>query len=176
MFRNEVAGNGRAPRNEVTVVRPGANYASLMQIRIDSKTYPRLHSIPLDEARRELEKIVLTAFQYVGRETDTQTVMTIADNLLNELLADLDDIGTDNVTLEEISRVVKRAVLGQRREMYGINFASLYAVIADYCRGEGYQVERDIASMERSKREKLLAESAASALIDAHAAELARRR
>lgn len=142
--------------NKVTIAgkRP-----TLLEIRSDSKQFPRLIAYPKEEAINRVSEMVLLAYQYRGQEADISNVYMIASNLVEELLADEDGYGSQFITLEEIHRVIKRAVLGQGKELYGISFASLYAAIMDYVKNEGHQVQRQATEENRKKQRAALNEA-----------------
>lgn len=153
--------------NEVT------NYTgkvSLLGMRADSKQFPRLHSIPREQAIAGMVKIVSQAFLYRGQASDPSNIQFIASTLLDELLED-DKYGARNISLGEIQVVVKRAVLGGS-EMFGISIASLYKVIMDYVKGEGHLIEREIQERKRKDSDNALRKAAAlNTMLQAYTGE-----
>ena len=171
MVRNDIVNIDR-PHQDILVVSPGFNTNTLMEIRMDKKRFPRLCQYTREEAVYKISQIVLTAFQYRGQQADPQNIAFIASNLVDELAADLDGYGTKFITLEEISRVIKRAVLGQGKEMFGISFASLYSAIVDYCKGEGHEIEKQIQEIGQRKREQELKDSIIAPMLQSYAGAL----
>ena len=153
--------------NEVT------NYTgkvSLLDMRADSKQFPRLHSIPREQAIAGMVKIVTQAFLYRGQASDPSNIQFIASTLLDELLED-DKYGARNISLGEIQVVVKRAVLGGS-EMFGISIASLYKVIMDYVKTEGHLIEREIQERKRKDSDNALRNAAAlNTMLQAYTGE-----
>lgn len=174
MVRNEIVNVGR-PHQDVLVVSPGFSTDSLMEIRMDKKKYPRLCQYTREQAVYKMSQIVLTAFQFRGQQADPQNVAFIASNLVDELGADMDNVGTKYITFEEISRAVKKSVLGQGREMFGISFASLYSAIMDYVKGEGHQIEVQIREQGLKAREKELKDSIIAPMLQAYTGALIKK-
>ncbi|MBQ5593892.1 MAG: hypothetical protein IIU76_04850, partial [Bacteroidales bacterium] len=61
---------------------------------------------------------------------------------------------------EEIKRVVRKSVLGQGKEMYGISVSSIFQALADYCKGEGKVADKEakqIASKQKELRNSIIA-------------------
>lgn len=128
--------------NKLTTMRSQPAQVSLLDMRRDSKRFPRLNTYPREKAVEELKVIISQAFLYRGQAADPNNVLFITTNLLDELLADYDGIGTKYISMAEISRVVKKSILTE--EMYGISVASLYKAIRRYCEGEGHEAEEQI--------------------------------
>lgn len=167
---NELTG-----RTEQLVVSPDVCQASLVDIRMDSQKYPRLCSFTRREAVFHMSKIVLMAFQYKGMQADPANVSFISTSLVDELGADYDKIGAKYITFEEIHRVVKRAVLGQGKEMFGISFASLYAVIADYIKGEGHQIQKAANEKYREQKRNELRDAIIAPMIQGMSADMLKK-
>lgn len=145
--------------------------ASLVDIRIDPQRYPRIKSIPMLQALNDIGAIVAMAFNYTGREYTPETLQLVAGGLYTELITDELGVGTSNITIEEIGRAVRRAVLGET-EMYGINVSSLYKAICAYCTGEGHAAQTAANNRRRAEREKALKVSAAGAMIESYTGKL----
>ena len=136
------------------------NRATLVDIRTDNKKFPRLHTYRKEDAVTHMNVIILMAFQLRGQNADVQTIMQMSSSLIDILNDDDYGIGTKYLSFEEIKRVVKKAVLGQAREMYGLSVSSLFQVLADYCRGEGRMADKEakeIASKRKEIRESIIA-------------------
>ena len=167
-MRNELVNNGRSPQNEVMV----SGSVSVVQMRMDQRTYPRLKNVPYETAIKELVKIVGNAFMFSGRNATEHDVAFIATNLYQELMSDEQNLGMMNISLAEIGRCVKKAIFGQGKEMFGISVASLYIIIADYCKGEGHMAEKQIEEMSKVRRMQELKASSVGALIDSYAGQM----
>ena len=100
------------------------------------------------------------AYQYRGQQADTYTIMQISSSLIDILMEDEFSIGTKYISFEEIKRVIKRAVLGQGKEMFGISVSSIFQAIADYCKGEGRVASKqatEIAAKQRELKNSIIA-------------------
>ena len=134
--------------------------ATLVEIRTDNKRFPRLHTYRREDAVTQMNIIILMAFQFRGQQADVATITQMSNSLIDILNDDEYGIGTKYLSFEEIKRVVKKAVLGQAREMYGLSVSSLFQVLADYCKGEGRMADneaKEIASKRKEIRESIIA-------------------
>lgn len=87
--------------------------------------------------------IILMAFQFRGQQADAPTITQMSNSLVDILNEDEYKIGTRFLSFEEIKRVVRKAVLGQSKEMYGISVSSIFQALADYCKGEGKVADKE---------------------------------
>lgn len=142
--------------------------ASLVEVRMNQRLYPRLCQYPHDAAIAELVKIVTTAFLYTGREVDPRNINFIATNLYDNIMAE-DKHGARNITLYELNRAVKKAVLSG--EMYGISVATLYKAVMDYAKGEGAVANEQAAEKAKHERRMMLEKSGVSAMLTAYTGE-----
>ena len=144
--------------NQLTTIP--AEKATLVDIRTDNKRFPRLHTYRREDAIAQMNIIIMMAFQYRGQQADTQTIILMSSSLIDILNEDEYGIGTKFLSFEEIKRVVRKAALGQSKEMYGISVSSLFQALADYCKGEGRmanQQAREIAANQREMRNSIIA-------------------
>ena len=144
--------------NQLTTIP--AEKATLVDIRTDNKRFPRLHTYRREDAIAQMNMIIMMAFQYRGQQADTQTIILMSSSLIDILNEDEYGIGTKFLSFEEIKRVVRKAALGQSKEMYGISVSSLFQALADYCKGEGRmanQQAREIAVNQREMRNSIIA-------------------
>ncbi len=159
----------RQMSNELTTQSGLVNYnpgqASLLEMRADSSRFPRIKTMPREQAVNGMSRIVSQAFLYRGQAADSTNIHFIANALVDEILAD-DKFGAAFLSLGEIQVVVKRAVLGGS-EMFGISVASLYKVIMDYVKGEGHLNQKKIEEMRRSATDRAVKASATSPMIQA---------
>jgi hypothetical protein len=133
---------------------------TLVDIRTDNKRFPRLYSYKREEAMPQMNMIIMMAFQYRGQQADAQSIMQMSSSLIEILNDDEYGIGTKYLTFEEIKRVIKRAALGQGKEMYGISVSSLFQALADYCRGEGRMADqqaKEVVAKRRDLRNAIIA-------------------
>lgn len=148
--------------------------ATLVEIRTDSKRFPRLYSYNREEAISQMNMIVMMAYQFRGQQADVQTIFQMSSSLIDILLEDEFGIGTQYLTFEEIKRVIRKAVLGQGKEMYGLSVSSLFQALSEYCKGEGRNADREakqIASKEKERRMSIIAP-----MIQGYAEELANKK
>ena len=144
--------------NQLTTIP--AEKATLVDIRTDNKRFPRLHSYQREEAIMQMNMIIMMAFQFRGQQADAQTIIQMSSSLIDILNEDEYGIGTKFLSFEEIKRVVRKAALGQGKEMYGISVSSLFQALADYCRGEGKAAAKqasEIAMRQRETKQAIMA-------------------
>ena len=161
--------------NEMTttssqLMTPASSQASLLEMRMDKKKFPRIGAFTREQAVFEMSKIVSQAFLYKGQAADPTNIQFISCSLVDELQADLDKLGTRNISFAEISRIVKRSVL--QDEMYGISVASLYKVIIEYIKGEGHRLHQQVAEMRRKREEREIKNFVIAPMLQAYAGEL----
>ena len=152
------------------LMTPASNQVSLLDIRKDAKRFPRLHTYSREQAVTEMSKIVSQAFLYKGQAADPKNIQFISCSLVDELQADLDKLGTRNISFAEISRVVKRAVL--QDEMYGISVASLYKVIVEYVKGEGLKLQQQVKEEQNKVQHEYIKNSVVAPMLQAYAGQL----
>lgn len=162
--------NNNLTTTDNQLMTPETSQASLLEIRMDAKRYPRLHTYTREQAVTEMTKVVSQAFLYKGQAADPTNIQFISCSLVDELRADLDKMGTKHLSFAEISRVVKRAVL--RDEMYGISVASLYKVIIDYIKGEGHRLQQEVLQKRRSIEQREIKNSIVAPMLQAYAGQL----
>jgi hypothetical protein len=75
-------------------------------------------------------------------DLDKDSITFMAQALITELLDDK-KYGAQYISFEEISRAVKKAVLRQGKEMYGLSVSSLYECIMDYIKNEGHIADKE---------------------------------
>ena len=147
-----------------------AERATLVDIRTDNKRFPRLHSYRREDAIAQMNMIIIMAFQFRGQQADTQSIILMSSSLIDILMEDEYGIGTKNLSFEEIKRVIRKAVLGQGREMFGISVSSLFQALADYCKGEGK--EADKRAKEIAFRQREIKNSIIAPMIQGHLEEM----
>ena len=108
----------------------------------------------------QMNMIIMMAFQFRGQQADAQTIIQMSSSLIDILNEDEYGIGTKYLSFEEIKRVVRKAALGQSKEMYGISVSSLFQALADYCKGEGNMAQKqatEIAAHQRETKDAIMA-------------------
>jgi hypothetical protein len=88
-----------------------------------------------------MKSIIHMASMYMRADLDKDSITFMAQALITELLEDK-NYGAKYISFEEISRAVKKAVLRQGKEMYGLSVSSLYACIIDYIKTEGHVADK----------------------------------
>lgn len=167
----------RQMNNELTtqssaMVNYNPGKATLLEMRADSTRFPRIKTIPREQAVMGMAKIISQAFLYRGQAADLTNIQFISSALVDELLED-DKYGAGYLSLAEIQVVVKRAVLGGS-EMFGISVASLYKVIMEFVKGEGHRNQQQVLEQRQKETERILKESALAPMLQAYTGEFIR--
>lgn len=155
---------------ETGMIKRGSGAVSLMEIRLHPERYPRLKDIPEEQAVTALKQIVVTATMYRGQEIDESKADFTARTLRTELMEET-QYGAQFVTLEEIRRAVKKAVL-EDADLYGINVASLYKVILNYVKGEGHAADNSAHEYVKAQRRAIAQGRAADTMLQVYAGKL----
>ena len=145
------------------LIVPGSQ-SSLLEIRMDSKKYPRLCRYSKEDADREMVTIVSKAFLYRGQTADPSVIGFTASALVDELLQE-DKYGAKYLSMEEISRIIKKAVL--ESDIF-ISVSSLYKVILDFCKGEGTRIQQEASALKRKQDEESLRNSVVAPMLQAY--------
>lgn len=135
---------------------------SLVEIRSNSEMYPRLCRIARPFALRDLAVIISKALLYRGQDAEAEKVSFIASSLYDELMADEQGLGLQYITMEEISRVVRRASLD--KDTFGISVATLYSAICTFAKGEGDAAQREADNNKKEADKALVQEHYGNAI------------
>ena len=135
-----------------------------LEIRMDSKTYPRLCRYNRDDANKAMVKIVSQAFLYRGQTADPSVISFTASSLVEELMQE-EKWGAKYLSMEEISRIVKKAVL--EGDIF-ICTASLYKAVIEYCKGEGTRIQQEADALKRKQDEESLRNSVVAPMLQAY--------
>lgn len=133
--------------NEVIIPQEPATLAvynrrvDLVEVRRDAVTFPRISATPKEEAVKKMIALVYAAFLYRGQEIVPEKVRFIASALVDEILAD-PHFGLPSLSWMEIGMVIRRAVLGGAKELYGVSVASLYSALVEYAKTEGHEASK----------------------------------
>lgn len=149
--------------NSLTISNP--QEATLLEMRADSRRFPRLNTYDREEAYKAMIPVITQAFLYKGHTADPEAIRFIATNLVDELLADT-KYGAGNISLGEIQKVIKRAIL--ETDIPVISVSTLYRIIIDYAKGEGNDLERQI------RQRKVIPSAPVGAMIDSYAGAMAK--
>lgn len=158
--------------NNLTTIPP--EKATLVDIRTDARRFPRLHTYRREEAIAQMNMIVMMAYQYRGQHADAQTIMQLSTSLIDILNEDEYQIGTKYLSFEEIKRIVRKAALGQTKEMYGISVSSLFQALAEYCKGEGRMASKQASEIAAKQRE--IKNAIIAPMLQGYTEELAQRK
>ena len=127
--------------NEVIAYNDQSKDISLVEIRREPDRFPRLNRVSFQEAMIRMQSIIHMASMYMRADLDKDSITFMAQALITELLDDK-KYGAQYISFEEIGRAVKKAVLRQGKEMYGLSVSSLYACIIDYIKTEGHDADK----------------------------------
>lgn len=139
---------------------------TLLDMRKDPKRFPRIGTYPREQAVFEMSKIVSQVFLYKGQTVDPINIQFISCSLVDELQADLDKMGTKNISFEEISRIVKRAVL---TDDIFLSVSSFYKVIMTYIKGEGHRLHKQVIAMQEREEQEQMRQSIIAPMLQAYA-------
>lgn len=153
--------------NDLTI--PNTN-ATLLDMRMDAKRFPRIGKVSREDAIVLMSKVVTEAYLYKGQNADITNVRYIASALVDELQSDMDNLGTRNISFAEIARIVKRAILTE--EMFGISVASLFKVILEYIKGEGHELQVKVREMRSNETQRQMRDSVVAPMLQAYAGKM----
>lgn len=154
------------------LMTPSSNQVSLLEMRMDENRFPRIGKYTREQAVFEMSKIVSQAFLYKGQAADSKNIQFISCALVDELQSDLDGLGTKNISFEEISRIVKRAIL---TDDIFLSVSSFYKVIMNYIKGEGHQLQKQIIAERKKADLEQIKKSPVYQMLTASAAEMAKQ-
>ena len=115
--------------------------ADIVAIRRDPVNYPRISATPREEAVTRMTRIVYAAFLYRNQATTKAVVNFTASALVDEIMSDT-HFGLPSLSWMEIGMVIRRAILGGAKELYGVSVSSLYAALVDYAKNEGHEASK----------------------------------
>ena len=159
--------------NSTALVRyatiPAPDYTTpAVELRSNRETYPHLSDIDRGDVLRIVKDYALAAFMIRGQKPDGQMLAVTAGILTDTLLADEKRIGTNALTVQELSRIFRDAAMEGDRP---VSAACLYEAVERYVLGPGHDAE---AESRRRLSKKTPALSPALARIDAAAAHFAK--
>lgn len=141
--------------NSVAIYDPKV---SLLEVRADSKTYPRIKDIPFSEAVEKVKAIILTAYIMKGQKPEGEDIERMAAILVSELV-ERNDYGTMYITLHEIHYAIRKGLLDPSQEVYGISVVSLFKLIAHFAKTEGRANQDAVMARRRTAVPKEIGEA-----------------
>ena len=160
--------------NNLPTIVPAPS-ATLKQIRMDSAKFPRISSYTKSDAVGCLTQLITVCLMYKGMNPDDYKIAYTAGMLYDEIMQDNDGLGLPSLSFEEVRRVFRKCVLGQGRELFGVNVASLYAALCDYAKGEGHLAQLEANTAVKLARKAMEKETGASVMMDVYAARMIRK-
>lgn len=143
--------NELVTQQRAAAIAQSSQRASLVDIRRDSASFPRIKQYAPDALLMELANSILMVYQYRGQKPNSaDEIKVMAQSLMAELL--VDDFGNDTkeLSMEEIRRALRKVGLRQGSDIYGINVGSLYNAILEFRRTEVEEARQKIATERRS--------------------------
>lgn len=143
--------NELVTQQKAVAIAQSSQRASLVDIRKNPMSFPRIKDYAPDALLMELKSSILMVYQYRGqRPNSSDEIKVMAESLMVELLAD--DFGNDTreLCMEEIRRALRKVGLRQGADMYGINVGSLYNAILDFRNTEVEDARQRVAAERRS--------------------------
>lgn len=110
----------------------------LVQIRLHPEKFPRVGTTSEDVAVAKMTPLVYGAFLYRGTDVSSETVSFIATALVREINNDR-KYGLRELSWLEVGMVIRNAVLGGGRELFGVSVSTLYTALLEYAKNEGHQ-------------------------------------
>ena len=137
---------------------------SLVDIRMDSTSYPRIKTLNSQSAIARLQQVVAMAYVYTGRPAEESKIQMVAAALYGELMEDKRNLGIGNITIEEVAHAVKDAILQADGDVY-INIAFFYKAVCAYAEGEGHDAQEEAYRRLRTQRQKAIESSPVGAML-----------
>lgn len=156
------------PTNALVNYNPGN--VSLLEMRANPERFPRLYTIPREQAVFEMSKIVTQAFLYRGQAADPTNIQFISSTLVQEIIEN-NPYGAASLSFAEIQVIVKRAIFKGQDEVFNISVASLYKVLADFAKGEGTLNQRKVEEMRRMEEYRQIRDSVIAPMLKAYTGE-----
>lgn len=155
--------------NSITIFNPSAE-VTFREMRSDPVRFPRLGAVPKEEAIYHVSKIVNDAFMYLGRAAEAGNVYYISKHLVEELLADEENLHTRLVSFAEIAKTIKRKIMTQ--EVYALSVSSLYRMVMDYVRTEGSMIQEELDREALARRKEEMRNSIIAPMLKTYAGKL----
>lgn len=133
---NEVMNISQAPT--LVQYNPGVD---LVEVRRDPVAFPRISATPRDQAIKKMVPMVYAAFLYRGQDAAPEKIRFIATAMVDEIMAD-HNFGLSTLSWMEIGMVIRRAVLGGAKELFGVSVSTLYSALVEYAKTEGHEASR----------------------------------
>ena len=143
--------NELVTQQRAVAIAQSSQRASLLDIRRDPMSFPRIKDYAPEALLMELQSSILMVYQYRGQKPNSaDEIKVMARSLMAELLAD--DFGNDTreLSMEEIRRALRKVGLRQGSDMFGINVGSLYNAIQEFRNTEVEDARQRIAAERRN--------------------------
>lgn len=115
-----------------------------VEIRMNNKRFPRLHTIPAGKAIEEIAKAITTASFYNGNKMTQSSATAIATALHLEFFtnAEAKAQGVENLSMTEIASIIRSAILA-RTDIKNISVAVLFRAVVDWTLNEGAAIQQE---------------------------------
>lgn len=152
--------------NELTIPR---GKPTLLDIRLDARMYPRLHTFSREEANARMSKILTELFIFQGRSVDVYAIQLMSASVIEELMDDTYNLGTRLITFEEIGRAIKKAIIDE--DVY-LNSASVLRIINKYAKGDGHIICKQAEDIMRQNAQLQLKDSIIAPMLQSYSGAL----
>ena len=139
-----------------------SHYAKAADLKTARERCSRLCQMEPKDAIEAIRELLYKMTLYRGQAPDQQYLIFTAKTLYEEILADK-SCGLAYITMPEMEYAVKQAVL--HNDLF-IAVASVFAVLEEYARGEGHEIERQIADERKQAARALPADPRYAALLE----------
>lgn len=123
----------------------------LVTVRSLPEKFPRVGKTERREAVSRLLPIVYGALLYNNQDVTKDRLLFMAEAIYEEIMADT-TFGLRYLSWMEVGMVVRRAVIGGAREMYGVSVSTILSSLIDYAKTEGH--EADAKAIQRKNEGK----------------------
>lgn len=144
-----------------------------LEIRMNSDRFPRIAAIEKGQCTAALARIITAGFLLLGQNPEPAKVKFMASTL-QELFAEEEAWGLKYITVQEVARVVKNAVLTDST-ITTLSPAVIYREMVKYAKGEGALLQKKAYEGKRAIDRKKIAEHPVAIMLDTMAAEMARK-
>lgn len=141
----------------------------LVTVRSLPEKFPRIGKTDRAAAVSRLVPIVYGALLYNNQDVTKDRLLFMAEAIYEEIMAD-NTYGLRFLSWMEIGMVVRRAVIGGAREMYGVSVSTILSALIDYAKTEGHEANAKAIQRRNEGRQTEI-----TAAVEAYAAQLAEK-